>query len=308
MTVARRRLRPLVALLIVVWMVAGVWGAAAYGVSYWFHRGFAPPKWPARVPHGVTEQVLFRSAAVGGPSSYIVHLPPGYAAAARRGQRFGVLYLLHGTPGTAQLLMDVSRVAPVADTLMQHHRIRPMIIVAPSGDPSTFSDTEWADTPSGRWGTYLIDVVHSVDARFATRADRGHRAIAGLSEGGYGALNTALRHLGLFSVAESWSGYFRQTHSGVFAHATPAQLAAASPVDYVGGLAPALRRLDTHVLLYTGRSDKTYHPSVFFGFAARLRAAGAAVTTRTYPGGHSWPLWRREMPMSLEYADRWMAP
>jgi S-formylglutathione hydrolase FrmB len=33
------------------------------------------------------------------------------------------------------------------------------------------------------------------------------RAIGGLSEGGYGAINIALHHPREFSVVESWSGY-----------------------------------------------------------------------------------------------------
>ena len=62
---------------------------------------------------------------------------------------------------------------------------------------------------------------------------RRGRGIAGLSMGGYGAVNIALRNLNLFSVVESWSGYFTQTPTGPFAGATPAALRANSPAAYV---------------------------------------------------------------------------
>jgi enterochelin esterase-like enzyme len=298
--------RALVAAVIAAWVFAGVWGSTAYVSAYWYQRGFAPVTWPAHVPHGRTERVRFFSPTLGGQASYIVHLPAGYAAAARQGRRFSVFYVLHGSPGNARLLLTVSGAGPYADTLAHRGAIRPMIIVAPQGDDSYFSDTEWANTRAGRWAAELVDVVHNVDARFATYANRAHRSIGGLSEGGYGALNVALTHLNLFSVAESWSGYFTQTPTGVFAHARPTQIAAASPAHYVPGMAARLRHRPTHVLLYDGRGDRHFVPATFFGFARELRAAGAHVRTRVYRGGHNWALWRREMPMSLRFASRWM--
>ena len=45
-----------------------------------------------------------------------------------------------------------------------------MILVFPDGriGGSTYSDSEWANTPSGDYESYVIDVVHDVDHRFAT--------------------------------------------------------------------------------------------------------------------------------------------
>ena len=40
--------------------------------------------------------------------------------------------------------------------------------------------------------------------------------IAGLSAGGFGAIDIALRHPELFGAAESWSGYFMPFHDGPF--------------------------------------------------------------------------------------------
>ena len=79
--------------------------------------------------------------------------------------------------------------------------------------------------------------------------------IAGLSMGGYGAVNIALRHLNLFSVVESWSGYFTQTPTGPFAGATPAALRANSPAAYVHTLWSQLTADPIHVLLYISRTD-----------------------------------------------------
>jgi enterochelin esterase-like enzyme len=246
-------------------------------------------------------QEHFFSRALGRQDTYTVYLPAGYAAAARRGERFGVLYLLHGSPGSQWLFVEVARVGVVDDTLVHEGAIRPLIIAMPSGRDGTFKDdTQWANSPHGRYGSYVLDVVRNVDRRFATVPDRRHRAIAGNSEGAYGAINLALRHLGTFSVAESWSGYYSQFPAGPFKGASPAALAAASPAAYVPSMAHRLTRLPLHALLYGGRLDA--ETAQLMPFAAELRRAGADVTARIVPGHHDWAVWRRWAPWAIRYA------
>ena len=57
--------------------------------------------------------------------------------------------------------------------------------------------------------------------------------IGGFSAGAYGAINIALHHLPVFGSVEVWSGYFTQTRTGVFAHASRRALRDNSPLDYV---------------------------------------------------------------------------
>src|SRR6478752_6381015 len=126
----------------------------------------------------------------------------------------------------------------------------PMLIVMPEAyDGTVVGDNEWANTPRGRFESDVLDLVRSVDSTWPTVASRSGRAIAGLSMGGYGAINIALHHLDLFSTAESWSGYFTQTRTGPFAAATDATLRSNSPAQYVGGLARQLHTDPLHVLL-----------------------------------------------------------
>ena len=102
-----------------------------------------------------------------------------------------------------------------------------MILVFPDGriGGSVYSDSEWANTPSGDYESYVLNVVHDVDARFSTLPDRADRVIGGFSAGAYGAINIALHHLSDFASVQVWSGYFTETRSGVFAHASRATLA-----------------------------------------------------------------------------------
>ena len=114
--------------------------------------------------------------------------------AAAAGRRFPVLYLLHGFPGQPRVFVDAGALAVDEDVMIHRHRIRPMIVVMPAGPKGYFhGDTEWADGGAGPWMQDVLEVVRNVDHRYATRRDRRQRGIGGLSEGGYGAINIALR-------------------------------------------------------------------------------------------------------------------
>ncbi len=136
--------------------------------------------------------------------------------------------------------------------------------------------------------------------RLPTIADRRHRVIAGNSEGAYAAANLALRHLDGFGAFEAWSGYYRQTPTGVFKRLPASALRANSPVDHVAGLRGALAKMPLRAYLYGGAQDSDTRQLA--PFAAALRAAGGRVTARVLPGRHDWSLWRAQTPAMLRWA------
>jgi enterochelin esterase-like enzyme len=298
-------IRVLVPLALAAWLGAGLSGAYAYVDGYTQSRGFPALATPAGVPRGTVETVAFRSNAIGATERYEVYLPPRYRAEAARGRRFPVLYLLHGSPGADSGFVKIGAADVRMNTLIARHKVRPMILVMPAGAQGLGGDTEWADTPSGRWMDFVTDVVRDVDQRFATLARRRDRGIAGISEGAYGALNVGLRHLGLFSVIESWSGYYLQTPTGPFTDATSAALRANSPAEYVAAEAARIHRLGLRVWLLQGEVD-WHSPQALLAFADALHAAGADVRYAFLPGGHDWALWRAQTPRMLIAASRWL--
>ncbi|MEA2254269.1 MAG: hypothetical protein QOG35_314 [Solirubrobacteraceae bacterium] len=262
---------------------------------------------PASVAAGTLRTVRFASPALGRRAAFSVYLPPGYDQAVARGHRYPVLYLLHPPRGRPNDYVTRGDLDYAADTMIAAHAIHPMLLVIPDGRTPRFGDdTEWANADAGRYEDFVVDVVHQVDARFATRADRAHRGIAGLSEGGYGALNIGLHRLDLFSVVQSWSGYFVQTPTTAFDGASAALLAANSPADYVDSLAPSIRRAGLRAFLYQGEKDQE-HAEKLAAFSARLAGAGAEVDWGYFPGGHGWGLWRRETPRMLRAASAWLS-
>ena len=294
--------------LALAWLVLGILAAYVYGHRYDLYRGFPAPKTPAGVPQGTLRDVSFFSGALNGTHHYVVYLPPHYAQQAAHGRRFPVMYLLHGDPGSPNVFVRAGALAVRENVLLHEHAIRPMIVVMPSGRTGTFggSGTEWANAQSGPWENYVLDVVHNVDNRFATIRKRQDRGIGGLSEGGFGALNISLHHLGVFSVAESWSGYFNEQASGPFSHEPLSVIRFNSPAQYARVVAPAIHKLGYRAWLYQGTVD--HNPAFHIrGMSDELHAAGAAVHYGFFPGGHDWGLWRAQLPRMLIAASQWFA-
>ena len=183
-----------------------------------------------------------------------------------------------------------------------------MILVFPDGriGGRTATDSEWANTPAGHFESYVLDVVHDVDHRFATLPSRRDRAIAGLSAGAYGAANIALHQLATFGLLQVWSGYFTQTRTGGLSHATRAQLTYNSPSDYIPTLRAELTNYPLHAFLYTGSddSDRDQTPAM----TTSLTAARADAHYAIYPGGHSWNLWSPHANQMLIMASHFFAP
>lgn len=298
----RRRLGRVSAVLVALGLlVVGAGGAYSYWESYYQHRGFQTVALVAGAHRGRLITVNFYSQALRRDADYLAYLPPGYDPAHRR---YPVYYLLHGSPGRPEVFVTIASMGLRMDDLVARHRMQPMILVYPDGriGGSTYSDSEWADTPSGAYMSYVIEVVNDVDHRFATIDNRAARVIAGFSEGAFGATNIALHNLGVFGAMQAWSGYYVETRSGVFAHASPAVLASNSPLDYVRRLGPALAVDPLRAFLFIGRDDDSSPQTA--PMARALAAAGGRVSYALYPGGHDWQLWHAHLDQMLILASR----
>src|SRR5262249_7518103 len=131
-----------------------------------------------------------------------VYLPPGFSP----DTRYPVVYLLHGMRGNPSEFWDALNLADVADRLISSGEAPPFIAVLPVAGPGGDPDSgEWA----GVWEDYFVqDVVPWVDAQLPVLPGAQNSALEGLCAGGYGAVDIALRHPGLFGTVGSWEGYF----------------------------------------------------------------------------------------------------
>ncbi|HEV7655639.1 MAG TPA: alpha/beta hydrolase-fold protein [Mycobacteriales bacterium] len=143
------------------------------------------------------------------PGPAYVYLPPGYSSITNRNKRYPVIYLLHGYPGESVDWVRAGDMQPILDKLISDRLIQPMIAVAPDASGGFVHDSEMVNQVGGpQLETYLTKTVpQTIDGKYRTIADRSARAIGGMSSGGYGALNLALRNQDIFSVSVSMMPY-----------------------------------------------------------------------------------------------------
>jgi S-formylglutathione hydrolase FrmB len=231
----------------------------------------------------------YRSTALRGELRFAVYLPPGYDASS--GERYPVVYFLHGLPASPYAYRGMTFVAQALE-----QSGRDAIVVAPQGARDGDTDPEYLDWGPGRnWETAIArELPRYVDAHYRTIAGRRGRALVGLSAGGYGAVLLALHHLGDFSVVESWSGYFHPTDaSGEYSLdlGSPAANAWASAHSLVPLLKRDLRRRPTFFAFYVGSEDRRFR-SENERLNRELRRAGVPHVFRIYQGAHEQTVWQ----------------
>jgi S-formylglutathione hydrolase FrmB len=282
-----------------------------------------------------TWHLIVETHSLSRPVRVNVLLPEGYASS---GASYPVLYLFHGTSGGADDWLDDGNAEAATDQY-------PMIVVMPDAgyaDDGGGWFTNWVDQQTSlgasNWETFHIDeLIPWVDANLRTVADRSGRAIAGLSQGGFGSFSYAARHPDLFSSAASFSGAPDiASNPAVQAAAAPVICGTAGGLDGVEPFAmfgdPVVDRLnwqghnpanlvtnlrDTDLELWTGNgvpgppappSSATPGASAIefithestLSFTRVARKDHVAYTLDNYGAGtHEWPYWARDLTQYL---------
>ena len=143
------------------------------------------------------------SPALGGPLTFSVYLPDGYAP--DRGP-YPVVYLLHGLGANSRRGWTNGRIEEVLDGLIGAGELPGTIAIMPDANNSWYVDSAALGGPGDYETAIVRDLLRQVETTFGARADRGDRAVAGISMGGYGALRFAFFHPDLFGAVASLSG------------------------------------------------------------------------------------------------------
>lgn len=140
-----------------------------------------------------------------------VYLPPSYRESSTR--RYPVLYYLHGFQSKPVEFLDGSadglKLQRVLDSLIAAKLIPEFVVVLPDADPRSHQNV-YLDSPIlGGWATFISrELVSFVDSHYRTVADRTHRALAGHSAGGFGALTLTFEHPDIFGYTYAGSPAF----------------------------------------------------------------------------------------------------
>lgn len=169
-------------------------------------------------PHGNISQVWYSSPTLGADRRMYVYTPPGYDSGK---ESYPVLYLLHGAGGDEDAWSSLGRANLILDNLIASGKSKPMIVVMTNGNAwqtSTLRQIPGLPTPTretfaqyqGKFEKSLVeDVVPYIEKNFRVKADKDHRALAGLSMGGGHTITASINYPGTF-------GYIGVFSSGIF--------------------------------------------------------------------------------------------
>ena len=160
------------------------------------------------VPHGNVQQILFPSPSTGTQRRAFVYTPPGYDK--DHSARYPVLYLQHGWGEDETAWSNQGHANLIMDNLIAEGKTRPFIIVMTYG----MTNDVRPGAPGGLssfdirpFQTVLLDeLIPYVDSNFRTLTDQRHRALAGLSMGGFETKLIATNNLDKFSYIGLFSG------------------------------------------------------------------------------------------------------
>jgi enterochelin esterase-like enzyme len=187
-------------------------GTEAFFGSNWESSGIEIPEGPEgeyyrfdkNIPHGQIRHIDYWSDVNGLERPINVYVPPEYES--QPDKKYPVLYLVHGWGEDENGWSVQGHMANIMDGLIEAGKAVPMIVVMPSGDIKTNSDVREA---SGNiTDIYIKDLIPFIDKTFHTYTDKEHRAMAGLSRGGFQTCMTVFSNMDKFAWVGTFSGFF----------------------------------------------------------------------------------------------------
>jgi enterochelin esterase family protein len=250
-----------------------------------------------KIPHGEIHTETFVCKTTGITKRCCVYTPPGYE---KTKAKYPVLYLLHGIGDDETGWRLKGAADNILDNSLAKGRMKPMIVVMPNGFVSGASPGEqvkgggvaWKEMPAAaKFDDYLVkDVMRVVEKKYRVKADREHRAIAGLSMGGGQSLEVGLSHLDLFSSIGNFSGAVHRT-----------------PMTEKYPVLKNAKLLNSRLKVFylaCGKSDFLYKPNK--KLVDDLAAAGVRHIYHEMEGAHTWPVWEACLAEILPLLSRAM--
>ena len=244
------------------------------------------------VPHGAVSRVW--ATTEGASRRMTVYTPAGYEAGYRN---YPVLYLLHGMGGDEEAWVATGRVAEIMDNLIADGKAEPMIVVMPNGcmrhdaapgySAEGFYKPYMSGSMDGSFEEYFDEVVEWVDAHYRTYPTKERRAIAGLSMGGFHAMQISKLYPDMFDYVGLFSAAIYRGEDGVSMYEN---LEEALAEQFARGVA-----------LYwigIGKDDFLYDENT--KFRVLLDSKDYEYEYVESAGGHTWRNWRQYLATFAE--------
>lgn len=241
------------------------------------------------VPHGTVAKRWYHSPGNAKERRITIYTPPGYENSK---EKYPVLYLLHGMGGDEEAWGALGRTAQILDNLIAQGKAKPMIVVMPNGNvdqqaapgedlKGLYKPTmQLPNTMDGKMEETFTDILKFIESNYRVNANKGQRAIAGLSMGGFHSLH----------ISRSYPNTF--DYVGLFSPAIMPSSKTTSPV-YENFDASLKKQFDNGIKLYwigIGKTDFLY--KTVADYRKKLDSIGVKYTYVESEGGHIWANWR----------------
>lgn len=241
------------------------------------------------VPHGSLSYRWYSSPGTQQERRLTIYTPAGYEIST---QSYPVLYLLHGMGGDETAWTTLGRTVEIMDILIARGEAKPMIVVMPNGNMSQQAAPGSAPgvlsapgmdlplTMEGTMETTFPEIIEFVEQNYRVNAEKGQRAIAGLSMGGFHSLHISRLHPHTFD------------YIGLFSPAIY-PLAGSIPEIYMNMDDSLGAQKNNGYSLYwiaIGKNDFLFDQVA--RYRANLSSLGLPFTYIETEGGHTWDLWR----------------
>jgi S-formylglutathione hydrolase FrmB len=251
---------------------------------------------------------------------YCVYVPASYNAGAGKtpATTYPVLYFLHGLGDNERTLFN-SGGWTMLDELRKQHDIGEFLIAAPEGGRTFYINS--ADGKV-RYGDFFVqEFIPLIESRYRVTKGRAHRAISGISMGGYGALRFAFAYPEMFSAVSAQSAALMtespQELNLAIGSGTPLGKLLATvfgdPIDAVHWknndpfiLAEKNRAGLRHMAIYfnCGQNDNYGFEKGATALHAQLDKEGIRHEYHLYPGDHSFSYFLSHFEEVMEFHSR----
>ena len=227
------------------------------------------------VPRGEVRMQRYWSPSLNQWRVCYVYLPAEYLQ--NSDKRYPVMYIQHGGGEDETGWFRQGKADIILDNLIAAKKAVPMLIVGDYGQAGDFAKI------------LLEETIPMIDANYRTIPDAKHRAMCGLSFGGGQSWSIGLKHPEVFSSIGVFS-------SGMFGGVGPGAYAPFSVESQLPELIADKAAFNAaHDVFYMscGLGDPRIEHTR--NAAEALRAAGANVIFKSWPGAHEWQPWRKSL-------------
>ena len=246
---------------------------------------------------GNIEHVWYYSGTNDMVRRMYVYTPFGYDRNDKK-TKYPVLYLLHGGGGDEDAWSTLGRTQQILDNLIAQGKATPMLVVMPNGNPNQYAAAtlqipvkqDIKRYPNGfdNYDSMVADIVPYIEKNYNVIKERKGRAVAGLSMGGGQSFYIALRNVDTFANVGIFS-------SGLIGGSGAGQ-AEFNPEAQMPGLISTPAKYNKFDLFYLSCGESDNRIGGTAAFYEQLKGLGYNnLVYETYPGGHEWHAWRRNL-------------